>query len=103
MGLHPWEFFRYSFKQFIAKRKGFYQLELREWHRTRFVAFSAASSAGLLKKGTTLQKFCPLPGDNGKRKVNYENLKKKREILLKTEPPKGIRNGRSAIKNNDKR
>lgn len=94
-GMHPWEFYRYTFREFLAKRKGYTEKELREWHRVRVLSFFAAS--GNLKSGTKIHQLFPLPGDKGYKtqKMSIEQIRLRQEILSKTTPPKAIRNGRS--------
>ena len=64
MGLHPWEFDRYTYKEFHAKRKGLSDKELREWQRTRLIAYYAA--APHMKKGFKISDIFPL-GDEVKK------------------------------------
>lgn len=66
LGLHPWEFYRYTWAEFTAKRKGNADKELREWQRTRLIAYYAA--APHMKKGFKISDIFPLPDEEKKNK-----------------------------------
>lgn len=66
MGLHPWELYRYSMEEFLAKRKGRTAIEMIQWHQTRIIAYYAA--APHMKKGFKMMDIITLPGDKSRRK-----------------------------------
>lgn len=91
MGLHPWEFERYTFKEYVAKRKGIANIDVNEWHRVRFLAYYAAGP--YLKKGTKLTDIFPLPGDPKTLKdLKGDELKQWFEKRKEAERAAGIRN-----------
>ena len=59
--LHPWEFDRYSFSDYVAKRRGKSSNDLNKWHRTRMLSYFVA--APHMKKGVKITDLFPLPGD----------------------------------------
>ena len=92
MGLHPWELDLYTMDDFAARRKGYQQRDLTEWHRARFVAYY--SSVGYLKKGTKMSDLLELPGDPKRLKdLKGDELKAWYENRKLLEIKAGLRDG----------
>ena len=92
MGLHPWELDLYTMDDFAARRKGYQQRDLTEWHRARFVAYYSA--VGYLKKGTKMSDLLELPGDPKRLKdLKGEELKEWYEKRKQLEIKAGLRDG----------
>ena len=92
MGLHPWEFDRYTLNEFVCKRRGMSNNEIKLWNVARFLAFYSAGP--YLKKGTKLTDILPLPGDNTPKRLkdlSGSELKEWYEKRKQAEIAAGIR------------
>lgn len=91
LGLHPWDFERYTFREYVARRKGMAARDVSEWHKMRFLAYYAAGP--YLKKGTKISDILPLPGDPKRLKdLKGEDLKEWYERRKEMERAAGLRN-----------
>lgn len=52
--MHPWEFWEYSFDEFLQKRRGYYANERRrlrdEWRHFQFLSFYTLAAQGVIPK-----------------------------------------------------
>ena len=62
LGLRPWEFYEYSFEEYILSCKGYRGYILGEWDRTRHIMF-AVLRAGGAKKIRSVEDVLQLPTD----------------------------------------
>ena len=92
LGLHPWEFDLYTMSDYLARRKGYMNKDLNDWHKVRIMSYYSA--VGYLKKGTKLTDIIPLPGDPKRLKdLKGDELKDWFERRKQLEIKAGLRDG----------
>jgi len=62
-----------SWREFQLRKAGYEREQLKEWERTRMIAYWAGMDGGFDGKKTTIEKFIPLKGDRFKPKVSDEH------------------------------
>lgn len=83
IGIQPDQFWMMSYKEVILAIRGMDARELREWERTRLIAYQVY--AGIPKKGTNkpIQSYLPLPSDGAMLgRMGKEEYERKREVFL---------------------
>jgi len=68
LGLQPWEFYKYSLSEFMAKLDGHREAAKGQWYHTRAICFHIAKYAGMTAKNPRMiqEQFWPLFGEKAK-------------------------------------
>ena len=79
--LRPWEFYNYTFEEFLITMKGFFIEDTEQWKRARLSAWAAI--APHVKRIPTPEKWLPLPGEGHYRAgATKDDIMKKRQELF---------------------
>lgn len=78
MGLHPWELDEYTMNDFVLRREGYYDKEVEEWRRARFIAYHTVMISGKMIKKKSLKEtdLLELPGEKPKKQRIAEDKEK---------------------------
>jgi hypothetical protein len=79
--LKPWEFYNYTFEEFLITVKGFWHQETEEWKRARLIAWAAV--APYQKTQKTPQDWLPLPGEKVESELTYQKALELKEKYYK--------------------
>ena len=68
LGLHPWDFGKYTMEEFELKLEGHRESLKEQWYHTRSICFHIARYAGMTAKNPrmTQEQFWPLFGEKPK-------------------------------------
>lgn len=79
--LKPWEFYNYTFEEFLITVRGFWKQETEEWQRARLAAWAAV--APYQKTPKTPSEWLPLPGEVVESNLTYQKALEEKNKLFK--------------------
>lgn len=80
--MKPFEFYNMTYREYLLMQIGYQNRRSRDFEHTRLICYTMASAFRGDKKLPSIQRFMPLPTDEGEVKMEAEELNEMRARLV---------------------